>query len=125
MIQSIEGKSKRELVEIVKIQIAEFQKLDAQLSKVTEEREGLQNSVAAALTAFDDYSMDVEDYPPIQHVEMIDKLCSHLAKRDLETTRKGFWLGFEDARCHPEENNILMQWENTLIFNQAKTDKGE
>ncbi|OFA33331.1 hypothetical protein BAE46_01055 [Glaciecola punicea] len=35
MIQSIEDKSKRELVEIVKIQLAEFQKLDEQLTKAT------------------------------------------------------------------------------------------
>jgi hypothetical protein len=35
MIQSIEDKSKRELVEIVKIQIAEFQKLDSRLTEVT------------------------------------------------------------------------------------------
>ena len=43
--------------------------------------------------------------------------------RDLEQTRKGFWLGFEDARCHPDEMNILAQWEGTKAFNQAKALK--
>lgn len=38
----------------------------------------------------------------------------------LEQQRKGFWLGFEDARCHPDEMNILSQWESTKAFNQAK-----
>jgi sugar-specific transcriptional regulator TrmB len=38
MLQSIEDKSKRELVEIVKMQMEEFQKLDKQLAKVTAER---------------------------------------------------------------------------------------
>jgi hypothetical protein len=33
MIQSIEDKSKRELIEVVKIQIAEFQKLDSRLAE--------------------------------------------------------------------------------------------
>jgi microsomal dipeptidase-like Zn-dependent dipeptidase len=42
------------------------------------------------------------------------------AKRDLEQQRKGFWLGFEDARCHPDEMNILKQWENTKVFIEAK-----
>jgi hypothetical protein len=42
-----------------------------------------------------------------------------LTKRDLEIKRKGFWLGFEDARCHPDEMNILKQWQCTLVFNQA------
>jgi hypothetical protein len=42
-----------------------------------------------------------------------------LTKRDLEIKRKGFWLGFEDARCHPDEMNILKQWQGTLVFNQV------
>jgi hypothetical protein len=46
-----------------------------------------------------------------------------LAIRDLEHTRQGFWLGFEDARCHPDEMNILQQWEGTKRFNQAKALK--
>ena len=37
----------------------------------------------------------------------------------LEQTRKGFWLGFEDARCHPDEMNILTQWEETKVFIDA------
>jgi len=37
MIQSIEDKSKRELIEIVKIQIAEFQDLDEQLAAINKE----------------------------------------------------------------------------------------
>jgi hypothetical protein len=43
-----------------------------------------------------------------------------VAKRDLEQQRKGFWLGFEDARCHPDEMNILNQWENTKVFIESK-----
>jgi len=37
MIQSIEDKSKRELIQIVKIQIAEFQDLDEQLAALNKE----------------------------------------------------------------------------------------
>jgi mRNA-degrading endonuclease YafQ of YafQ-DinJ toxin-antitoxin module len=48
---------------------------------------------------------------------------NELAIRDLEHTRQGFWLGFEDARCHPDEMNILQQWEGTKRFNQAKALK--
>jgi hypothetical protein len=43
--------------------------------------------------------------------------------RDLEQTRKGFWLGFEDARCHPYSWNILSRWEGTKVFNEAKALK--
>ena len=39
---------------------------------------------------------------------------------NLEQQRKGFWLGFEDARCHPDEMNILNQWENTKVFIESK-----
>ena len=46
-----------------------------------------------------------------------------LEAHDLERTRKGFWLGFEDARCHPSEMNILSQWEGTKVFKQAKALK--
>ena len=42
---------------------------------------------------------------------------------NLEQTRKGFWLGFEDAKCHPDEMNILAQWEGTKAFSQAKALK--
>jgi hypothetical protein len=55
----------------------------------------------------------------------IESLTKQLASANLETTRKGFWLGFEDARCHPQENNILMQWESTLIFIQLKQLEGK
>ena len=48
-----------------------------------------------------------------------------LAIRDLENTRKGFWLGFEDARCRPDEMNILNQWEGTKCFIEAKALKGK
>ena len=37
MIQSLEDKSKRELIEIIKIQIAEFQDLDEQLTTLNNE----------------------------------------------------------------------------------------
>jgi mRNA-degrading endonuclease YafQ of YafQ-DinJ toxin-antitoxin module len=50
---------------------------------------------------------------------------NELAIRDLEHTRQGFWLGFEDARCHPDEMNILQQWEGTKRFNQAKALKDQ
>ena len=52
--------------------------------------------------------------------ERITELEANQAKRDLEVTRKGFWLGFESARCYPSENNILMKWEETLYFKQAQ-----
>ena len=47
-------------------------------------------------------------------------LSDATAKHNLEQQRKGFWLGFEDARCHPDEMNILTQWENTKVFIEAK-----
>jgi len=52
--------------------------------------------------------------------ERVAELEANQAKRDLEVTRKGFWLGFESARCYPSENNILMKWEETLYFKQAQ-----
>jgi len=55
----------------------------------------------------------------------VEFLKEQLASANLETTRKGFWLGFEDARCHPQENNILMQWEKTLVFNKTKQLEGK
>jgi hypothetical protein len=55
----------------------------------------------------------------------IKRLEEQLVSANLEATRKGFWLGFEDARCHPQENNILMQWESTLIFTQSKQLEGK
>jgi hypothetical protein len=61
----------------------------------------------------------------IDQLKEIEYLRKQLASKNLETIRKGFWLGFEDARCHPEENNILMQWENTLIFNQSNQLEGK
>lgn len=38
-------------------------------------------------------------------------LLSLLASRDQESFRKGFWHGFERARMHPDEHNILSEWE--------------
>lgn len=46
----------------------------------------------------------------------------NLQAHNLEQTRKGFWLGFEDARCHPDEMNILKQWEGTRVFSEAIKD---
>jgi hypothetical protein len=57
------------------------------------------------------------------HIFKMDGLLDGLKQRDLENTRKGFWLGFEDARCHPDEMNIKRQWENTLLFRQANEVK--
>ena len=45
-----------------------------------------------------------------------------LQAHNLQQTRKGFWLGFEDARCHPDEMNILKQWEGTKVFSEAIKD---
>ena len=42
---------------------------------------------------------------------------------NLEQTRRGFWLGFESARCHGDEMNILMMWEQTKAFNDSKATK--
>jgi hypothetical protein len=47
-------------------------------------------------------------------------LSDAIKTHNLEQQRKGFWLGFEDARCHPDEMNILNQWENTKVFIESK-----
>jgi hypothetical protein len=57
---------------------------------------------------------------------VLDSESNYCALKDsmpvhnLEQTRKGFWLGFEDARCHPYQWNILNRWEGTKVFNEAK-----
>lgn len=33
-----------------------------------------------------------------------------LKKENEEAFKKGFWAGFEDARCFPEETNILNRY---------------
>ena len=49
-----------------------------------------------------------------------ERLSCYIEKYGLEQQRKGFWLGFEGARCHPDEMNILNQWERTKVFIEAK-----
>lgn len=57
--------------------------------------------------------------------EYIAELEEQLASANLETTIKGFWLGSEDARCHTQENSILMPRESTLIFTQSRQLEGK
>jgi hypothetical protein len=67
--------------------------------------------------------MSLEQYKDASRKELWEILqiqMQVLQAQDLEQTRKGFWLGFEDARCHPGEMNILSQWEGTKVFKQAK-----
>jgi hypothetical protein len=61
----------------------------------------------------------------ISQLKEIESLKEQLASANLETTRKGYWLGFVDARCNPEEINILTQWKKTLVFNKTKQLEGK
>jgi hypothetical protein len=58
-----------------------------------------------------------------QYNGSVESLIKDIKANNLEHTRKGFWLGFENARCHPDEMNILRQWKGTKQFNQAKALK--
>ena len=70
------------------------------------------------------YKKNLEEMDGIFISEAICFTPKQLEAHNLEQTRKGFWLGFEDARCHPDEMNILKQWEGTKVFNEAlKEDK--
>ena len=56
----------------------------------------------------------------VKRTAKVELAFAILESHNLEQQRKGFWLGFEDARCHPDEMNILNQWENTRVFIEAK-----
>ena len=56
----------------------------------------------------------------VKRTAKVELAFAILESHNLEQQRKGFWLGFEDARCHPDEMNILNQWENTKVFIEAK-----
>jgi hypothetical protein len=85
--------------------IAELEKKEGRFDQYTLESEVMRKVLLGKDRSSDDVSpQDLKDA---------------LKQRDLENTRKGFWFGFEDARCHPDEMNILAQWESTLLFKQA------
>lgn len=52
-----------------------------------------------------------DDYTELESA-LEAKFSDSLVSRDEESMRKGFWWGFERARMHPDENNILAQWED-------------
>ena len=60
------------------------------------------------------------DSPNLEFADFKEYFPDDFKAHNLEQARKGFWLGFESARCHPDEMNILMQWEETKVFNEAQ-----
>tara|TARA_R110000765_G_scaffold170354_1_gene275298 strand:- start:8 stop:391 length:384 start_codon:yes stop_codon:yes gene_type:complete len=90
--------------------IAELEKDNDELNYASDELYSL---------VFNHINLMLEFPDQVDHTDIEQLLEAH----DLERTRKGFWLGFEDARCHPSEMNILSQWEGTKVFKQAKALK--
>ncbi len=54
-------------------------------------------------------------------IALIDAV-EQLQKENEESFRKGFWAGYEDARCFPDESNILQRY-TALTENRNSHDK--
>jgi mRNA-degrading endonuclease YafQ of YafQ-DinJ toxin-antitoxin module len=48
--------------------------------------------------------------------------AEQLQKENEESFRKGFWAGYEDSKCFPDESNILQRY-TALIENRNSHDQ--
>jgi hypothetical protein len=92
-----------------------YKELEAKDKKIAELKEIVSVLAIADETGYVDGCGYVVDFNKIT-----DAARDFLLANNIEQQRKGFWLGFEDARCHPDEMNILNQWENTKVFIESK-----
>jgi hypothetical protein len=53
---------------------------------------------------------------------VLKEQIEQLQKENEESFRKGFWAGYEDARCFPDENNILQRYA-ALTENRNSNDQ--
>jgi hypothetical protein len=112
----------REVDKIVTDNSAVIAALNVRIEELEKELKETKNIIIAHQTA--DADGYIDDYGWVANwSEMQAGMLNLFEAHNLEQTRKGFWLGFEDARCHPDEMNILTQWEGTKTFNQVKALK--
>lgn len=64
---------------------------DAHLKRIAgleQERDELKAAVALAIDTFEQYQMDVDTYPPIKHVALMQNLSGALAKHDADVIER-------------------------------------
>lgn len=98
---------------------AELAYRDARITELEEREQALAAYVERLSKAVEACMSDDERkfvFTPDDYIELESaleaKFSDSLLSRDEESMRKGFWWGFERARMHPDENNILAQWED-------------
>ena len=112
-----------------------FHLAEAENERLRIERDDHLSLIDMAIKTFDDYEMDVEQYPTIAHIKLKKSFKNQLTNRDLEQQAKGV----EDARKHNVRmkrkfgtawgaGHIIedLQTRERLLRNQAKQeDQGE
>lgn len=76
----------------------QWHELNVVYGELEKERDELKGAVLIALNIFNDYEMDVEDYPTIEHIKNKEKLKQALEAHNLEQRAKGVEDALEDAK---------------------------
>ena len=108
---------------------AALERQDKQIVELKSERDEFHDSLVTVELLVSDYRIanaELEKERDELHdiLKMASLLCKpeSLEAHNLEQHRRGFWNGFENARCHPDEMNILQQWGSSLIFIESQKD---